>query len=130
MRAKFMRPHRMGGVVESSHRRTLLALQLFGAALILWIALWPRWHWMSFIGRNALDGTILPIGACFIMYSSVLRGSLGNRWTAPLRWAGRRSYEIYLTHSFFVITAANLCKRWHPAPMAAATTAASIGQQS
>ena len=96
----------------------LLTLQLLGAALILWIALWPRWHWMNFIGRHALDGTILPIGTCLVMFSTVVRGKLGSRWTAPLRWAGRRSYELYLTHSFFVITAANLYHRWHPAQAA------------
>jgi peptidoglycan/LPS O-acetylase OafA/YrhL len=97
----------------------LLTLQLLGAALLLWIALWPRWHGMNFIGRHALDGTILPIGTCLILYSTVIRGKLGSRWTAPLRWAGRRSYELYLTHSFFVITAANLYHRLPPAPHAA-----------
>jgi peptidoglycan/LPS O-acetylase OafA/YrhL len=110
-------------IVGTLSSQELLAFQLLGAALLLWIALWPRWHWMNFIGRNALDGTILPIGTCLILYSTVVRGKLGSRWTAPLRWAGRRSYELYLTHSFFVITAANLYHRRHPVPAAAAHAA-------
>jgi peptidoglycan/LPS O-acetylase OafA/YrhL len=68
---------------------------------------------MRFIGRTALDGTILPLGVCCIMLASVLREARGTRWTAPLRWAGRHSYELYLTHSFFVITAARLNQKVH-----------------
>lgn len=27
----------------------------------------------------------------------------GTIWTAPLRWFGRNSYEVYITHMFFVM---------------------------
>jgi peptidoglycan/LPS O-acetylase OafA/YrhL len=114
-------------IVGSLSSRRLLALQLLGYALILWIFLWPRFHWMRFLGRTALDGTVLPIGACFIIAATVLRenalrGAIASRLTAPLRWFGRHSYELYLTHSFFVITATNLYKRLHPIPDAATSS--------
>jgi peptidoglycan/LPS O-acetylase OafA/YrhL len=88
-------------------------LQFVGSALILWIAFWPRWPIMRFLGRTALDGALLPIGVCCVMLATVLRGSHGSRWTTPLRWAGRHSYELYLTHSFFVVTAAQLNQKLH-----------------
>ncbi len=102
-------------------RHRLLALQFLGAALMLWIALWPRWSWMGFIGRTALDGTLLPLGVCLIMLAGVLRGTLGSMWTAPLRWLGRHSYELYLTHSFLVVSAEQLARHWQPSlpPLAA-----------
>jgi peptidoglycan/LPS O-acetylase OafA/YrhL len=97
-------------------RRGLLLLEIAGAAILLWIGLWPRWHWMNFIGRTALDGTLLPLGTCMILAATVLRGSLGRVWSAPVRWMGRHSYELYLTHSFFIVTAEELAERWHPTP--------------
>jgi peptidoglycan/LPS O-acetylase OafA/YrhL len=94
----------------------LLALQLIGTALLFWIALWPRWHWMNLIGRSGLDGSLLSLGTCFVLAATVLRSALGSLWTAPLRWLGRHSYELYLTHSFLVVSAEQLAQRWHPTP--------------
>jgi len=104
-------------------QRRLLALEFLGAALMLWIALWPRWSWMKFVGRTALDGTILPLGVCLVMFATVLRGRLGGVWTAPLRWLGRHSYELYLTHSFVVVSAEQLAQHRHPTPTPTAASA-------
>ena len=81
----------------------LVALQVIGTAMILLIAIWPPWHWMRFVGRSGIDGTILAIGACLVMVGSVVRGRAGRRWIAPVRWFGRHSYEVYLTHEFIVV---------------------------
>ncbi len=84
-------------------------VQAVGVLLTLFIVVWdwPRvifgWHVRRIIGRTGLDVTILGLGICLVMLSSVLRGSKGHRWTAPMRWLGRYSYEVYLTHEFFVM---------------------------
>ena len=48
------------------------------------------------------------------MLASVLRGGNGGgRLTAPLRWFGRHSYEVYLTHEFLVLLGVDAFLRWH-----------------
>jgi peptidoglycan/LPS O-acetylase OafA/YrhL len=84
-------------------RALLLALEILGAALILLILYWPQWPFMPFVGRTGLYGTILPLGACLVMLASVLLHQKGSVWTAPIRWFGRHSYEVYMTHEFLVI---------------------------
>ena len=84
-------------------------MQAVGVVLTLFIVVWdwPRvifgWHVKRMIGRTGLDVTILGLGICLIMLSNVLRGRCGQRWTAPMRWLGRYSYEVYLTHEFVVM---------------------------
>jgi peptidoglycan/LPS O-acetylase OafA/YrhL len=81
----------------------LIAMEIVGAAMILLIAVWPPWHWMRYVGRSGMDGTVLALGACLVMVGSVVRGQAGGRWMAPIRWFGRHSYEVYLTHEFIVV---------------------------
>ena len=81
----------------------LLSLQLLGATLIALIFWYPAHPVMAWIGKTALYGTVLALGACLIMLPSVLRNRPGSAFTAPLRWFGRHSYEVYLTHEFPVV---------------------------
>ena len=81
----------------------LIAIEAAGAAMIFWIFYWPTWHWMRYVGRSGVDGTVLALGACMVMTGSVVRGRAGRLWTAPIRWFGRHSYEVYLTHEFVVV---------------------------
>jgi peptidoglycan/LPS O-acetylase OafA/YrhL len=92
----------------------LRATQIAGTAIILLIAIWPRWAIMKPLGKSGLDDTLLALGACLIMFASSVRGVHGARWTAPLRWFGRHSYEVYLSHEFVVIAGVALFARWHP----------------
>ena len=108
-----------------SHRlsqKALLALQVLGALLIFWILLWPSWVWMHstmrLIGRAGLDGTILPLGTCLVIFGSVLRNRAGRIWTAPIRWFGRHSYEVYLTHEFLVVFGTELLLKLKRGPLA------------
>jgi peptidoglycan/LPS O-acetylase OafA/YrhL len=96
----------------------LYVTEALGWLFIAWIASWPSWHWIRrtdhFLAVHDLDDTVLPLGVCLIMISSVLRGSLGGgALTAPLRWFGRHSYEVYLTHEFLVILGVQAYLRWH-----------------
>ncbi|HTC76092.1 MAG TPA: acyltransferase [Edaphobacter sp.] len=83
--------------------RNLIAIEVIGAAMIFLIFFWPPWGWMRYVGRSGVDGTVLAMGACLVMFGSVLRGSAGGWLTAPVRWFGRHSYEVYLTHEFVVV---------------------------
>ena len=82
----------------------LWGLQVLGAAMIVLIFVWPTWHHvLKYVGRSGLDGTILALGACLVIFATTMRGSRGRIWTAPLRWFGRHSYEVYMTHEFVVV---------------------------
>lgn len=108
---------RAGATLSLSPRDTLLkpSLALTGGALLLWIALWPAWPVMAFIGRQGLDGTLLALGTCAIILGTL--GRPGFRATAPLRWLGRHSYEVYLTHEFVVVPGCGAWLCWQPAPL-------------
>jgi len=83
--------------------KRLLAIQIAGVAVMLTIVIWPPWHLMHILGRSGTDDSVLGVGTCLVMLASVLRGRAGRVWTAPMRWFGRHSYEIYLTHEFVVV---------------------------
>jgi peptidoglycan/LPS O-acetylase OafA/YrhL len=100
------------------HRAWLYTAETAGWVLIAWIANWPRWNWLHdtnrFLARHDLDDTVLPLGVCLVMVASVLRGARGGGWvTAPARWFGRHSYEVYLTHEFLIILGVDAYLRWH-----------------
>ena len=94
---------RLGEGLRKAWRKRLVAMEVVGAAMILLIAVWPPWHWMRYVGRSGVDGTVLALGACLVMVGSVVRGGAGSWWTASIRWFGRHSYEVYLTHEFIVV---------------------------
>lgn len=95
------------GADRVPRRSVLIALQALGGVLISLIALWPRWHWirpeLRFLAHSGLDDTLLAAATCLVMAASVLLQTRGSRVLAPVRWFGRHSYEVYLTHEFVVI---------------------------
>jgi peptidoglycan/LPS O-acetylase OafA/YrhL len=97
--------------------KRLIAMEAVGAAMILLIAVWPPWHWMRYVGHSGMDGTVLALGACLVMVGSVVRGRVGSRWTAPIRWFGRHSYEVYLTHEFVVVWGTMLYMKLRRGPL-------------
>ena len=68
--------------------------------------------------RTGLDATGLALGTCLVMLAIAQSNDPGSKFTAPMRWYGRHSYEIYLTHMFFVFSftrtfiALNLSLHW------------------
>lgn len=85
----------------------LLSMQGVGLLLLFWMALLPHWSWiqplMSFLARTRIDRSIVPFATCLVIYASFLRNRTGRAWAAPIRWFGRHSYEVYLTHEFVVL---------------------------
>ena len=103
-------------------RVTLIALEAAGAVLIGWTWLCPSyWHWlrptMRLLGHSGTDDTVLSLGTCLVMFATVLLGTRGARVLAPLRWLGRHSYEVYLTHEFVVIGMTEVYFKWSRGPL-------------
>jgi peptidoglycan/LPS O-acetylase OafA/YrhL len=84
-------------------RQWLAPLQVAGAALMLLITMARPWVRFLHLYRCGLDVTVLALGTCLVMIAIARRNDAGLRRTAPLRWFGRNSYEVYLTHMFVVI---------------------------
>ena len=86
---------------------TLTLMKVLGWLPILVFATWPRWHWarpvLHWIGRSGTDDTLLATGTSLIASATALRPRAGHFLCAPIRWLGRHSYEIYLSHEFAVI---------------------------
>jgi peptidoglycan/LPS O-acetylase OafA/YrhL len=105
-------------------RRALIPAQIAGAAILFLIALWPS-HWpilhpvLRFLGKSGLDDTLLSLAASLVIVASLLRNRPGRLWTAPIRWFGRHSYEVYLTHEFLVLFGTELYFKYHRGPLAA-----------
>jgi peptidoglycan/LPS O-acetylase OafA/YrhL len=99
----------------------LIGAQALGALLIFCILLSPRWDWarptMRFIGLHGLEGSILALGTCLIILGSVLQGRPGHIICAPLRWFGRHSYEVYMTHEFVVVFGTELFLKTKAGPL-------------
>jgi len=89
-------------------RATQRALQIAGAALMLLVtAARPLAYWMK-LYEFGLDVTALALGACLVITAIAIQDKPGGSFTAPLRWFGRNSYEVYLTHMFIVMWATQI----------------------
>ncbi len=81
---------------------TLRALQIIGAALVLLIMTARPLVRAMHIYQLGLDVTCLALGTCLLQIAIAQRNRAGGLATAPIRWFGRNSYEVYLTHMFIV----------------------------
>lgn len=113
-----------------------LVAQIAGAILMAVIAVWPwpmdiaGWHFKRAMAESGTDVTVLIFGTAVFIWGSVLRGSGGTAWLEPIRWFGRHSYEVYLSHDFAVIAVFTAAADLHRAPAIAwiaAALAASAG---
>jgi len=83
--------------------RVLWLIQIGGGLLMLPIILWPAWNGVRLLGHSGLEETVLSVGTCLVVMSTVLREHEGRAWSGPVRWFGRHSYDVYLTHEFVVV---------------------------
>lgn len=91
----------------------LRAIEIAGWAGILLIAILPRWPLTLTLGRSGTDDALLALSVCLVMAAVTLRRKHGSRWSAPIRWFGRHSYELYLSHEFIVIAGVALYAHLH-----------------
>ncbi|HTW47327.1 MAG TPA: acyltransferase [Acidobacteriaceae bacterium] len=91
--------------------RWLAPIRIAGAALMLLIVTARPWVRALHLYATGLDVTVLTLGTCLVMIALAQRNHSGSRLTAPLRWFGRNSYEVYLTHMFVVIEGIHIFDR-------------------
>lgn len=102
-----------------------LIAQVVGAILVAVIAVWPwptdvaGWHFKKALATSGTDVTVLIVGTALLIWGSVLRGSGGAAWLEPIRWFGRHSYEVYLSHEFAVIAVLTVFAAIHRGPIIA-----------
>jgi peptidoglycan/LPS O-acetylase OafA/YrhL len=88
----------------AARRRLVAGLAVTGAALMLFILVaircWGIYKMMPWFFHWQLDDSALPLGTALVLVWASLLRSRGVLLLAPLRWFGRNSYEVYLTHMF------------------------------
>jgi peptidoglycan/LPS O-acetylase OafA/YrhL len=104
----------------NAHHRLFLGVQAIGAMLmVLVMAARPLARWLH-LYQTGLDVTALALGTSLMLMALSQQKQHGSWPTAPLRWFGRNSYEVYLTHMFVVtwgvqlFVAKNMPVAWTP----------------
>jgi peptidoglycan/LPS O-acetylase OafA/YrhL len=116
--------HRLSESSSLLRSRWPLYFQLIGAAMALFIIdwMWPKaifgWRIKHVLGASGTDVTILGLGTCLVMLGSALKDNRGSRMTLPIRWLGRYSYEVYLSHVLVIIPVFSLYLKFHRGPVA------------
>ena len=100
-------------------RAQLITLQVAGAGLVLLIMTARPLVRAMHIYQVGLDVTCLAIGTCLLQIAIAQRNRSGRWLSAPIRWFGRNSYEVYLTHMFVVTWGIQIfvdahLTLWHP----------------
>jgi peptidoglycan/LPS O-acetylase OafA/YrhL len=114
----------MAAPAFAARRRLVCGLAITGGALMLFILVgvrcWKFYDVMPWFFRWQLDDSALPLGTALVLMWAGLQQRPGIRLLAPLRWFGRNSYEVYLTHMFVanwgiqLYVASGLGVRWSP----------------
>jgi len=111
----------MMAAVLQLQRISLWVMRIGGAMLILLVTTArPLAAWLH-LYQTGLDVTALALGTCLVMFAVAQEGRAGGWPTALLRWFGRQSYEVYLTHGFVMMwgiqiyLAVGLSRAWGPA---------------
>jgi peptidoglycan/LPS O-acetylase OafA/YrhL len=86
----------------------LWTLRVTGTAMVMLVMLVRPLTAALRLYKTGLDVTVLALGTCLLLVAIAQRNNPGGRPTAAIRWFGRNSYEIYLTHMFVVLWSVQL----------------------
>ena len=75
-----------------------IVMQLGGAGSIIFVTLFRTQVARIVLYRSGLDVTLLAAGTALACVAFLQNKADGSWWLAPVRWFGRNSYEVYLTH--------------------------------
>lgn len=98
-------------------KRSRTVMQMIGCSLMVFVTLFRIAVSRIGLYQTGLDVTLLAAGTALACIAFLQNGTAGSRWSALVRWLGRNSYEVYLTHMmvlFPVLTLAFACDpaRW------------------
>jgi peptidoglycan/LPS O-acetylase OafA/YrhL len=82
--------------------RLSMVVQGLGVIAVVLVTVFKRQVSQLGLYKSGLDMTVLALGVALTLMALAQRRQPGRSWTAPLRWLGRNSYEVYLTHMFVV----------------------------
>ena len=77
---------------------------LVGSALLLFTLAFSLQAYAWGLGKTGLHDTVLALGVCLVIAAASQSAWQAPRIFKPLLVLGQRSYEIYLTHMFVVMT--------------------------
>lgn len=83
-------------------RASRRSMQFAGSALIILVTLFRVQVGAIGLYKSGLDVTLLAAGTAVACIAFLQAGASGSRWLAPVRWFGRNSYEVYLTHMMVI----------------------------
>lgn len=102
-------------------KRWRLAMQIAGLGSIIFVTLFRGQVAHVGLYRLGLDVTLLAAGTALACIAALQNRRSGSWWSDPVRWFGRNSYEVYLTHMMVIFPvlalAASFGRAWVWAPL-------------
>lgn len=89
--------------------------QITGALVVAFITLFRGQVEQLGLYKMGIDVTLLATGTALMLVSFTQSENAGSRRTAWLRWFGRNSYEVYLTHCMVIFAILPLVTRFDSA---------------
>jgi peptidoglycan/LPS O-acetylase OafA/YrhL len=93
--------------------RAVTAMRYAGWALMALVAIGRPAAAALGLYKPGLDVTALEFGAALLLFAIAHKPSTGTAAGGVVRWYGRNSYEVYLTHSFFTVLGLQLFQKLH-----------------
>lgn len=94
--------------------RTLRVMQVAGILLMAFITLFRTQVREMGLYRLGLDAPVLGVGTALLAIYFTQRNRPGTRASWVIRWFGRNSYEVYLTHCMVIFAVLPIALRFDP----------------